>query len=412
MKTNQMRLHITGLSTVIIGLLAIVSCKKMDDQYRAFIEGGETIYVGKTDSLAVHGGNGRVEVSWLLISDPKVTGYRLFWNNGKDSLQGDLSKTSTIDTVRVTITDLAEGIHHFDVFLFDRYGNSSVKSSISGKSYGERYQRSLLNRAYRTIRRIGNDLEIGWMPADNTMADVELHYVAENGENVVHQVAPYRVLDTLSNFPRAGKFTYRTAFLPEAAALDTFYSEQEVFQEVLEEALLDKAVWSLNALPSDTYLPEFNDWKIENLWDNQISSPNFFYMNPNLPELSLPNWFTLDLGYASRLTKITVNQLSHDPYWMFNVGAPKQFEIYGSNDPASDGSWDSWTLLGTFESVKPSGLPVGEVSEQDAAIAVAGETFNFPATDKFYQYIRFKTNATWGGNLNVMIAELTFWGYQ
>src|SRR5690606_14681034 len=129
---------------------------------------------------------------------------------------------------------------------------------------------------------------------------------------------------------------------------------EDTYQEVLTEGILDKASFAHLPLPTDSYQPEFDVWAIKNLWDNQINSPNFFYMNPNMAGLTIPNWFTLDLGYASRLTKIKVNSLSHDAYWMFNVGAPKSFEIYGSNAPAADGSWDSWTLLGTFESVKPS----------------------------------------------------------
>jgi len=410
MIANQRPFYQFGLP--FICLLAMVSCKRMDDPYREFIKGGETIYVGKADSLVAYGGNHRVLVSWLLISDPKVTGYKLFWNNGRDSLTGSITKTDGVDTLRLEIGDLAEGTHHFDVYLYDNYGNSSIKASVAGKVYGERYERSLLNRAYRSVRRVGNHLEVHWMPADETMTQVDVNYIGDDEVLVKHVVPAQREVDTLFHFPRNGKFSYKTAFLPEAGALDTFYTAEETFQEVLTEGILDKASFAHLPLPTDSYQPEFDVWAIQHMWDNQITSPNFFYMNPNMAGLTLPNWFTLDLGYASRLTKMKVNSLSHDDYWMFNVGAPKSFEIYGSNDPAADGSWDSWTLLGTFESVKPSGLPVGQVAEEDRIVAVEGETFNLLPTDQFYRYVRFKTNSTWGGNLNVMIAELTFWGYQ
>ncbi len=57
----------------------------------------------------------------------------------------------------------------------------------------------------------------------------------------------------------------------------------------------------------------------------------------------------------------------------------REFEIWGSNNPNADGSWASWDSIGTFESFKPSGLPLGQVSAEDIQFArVDGEDFDFP----------------------------------
>lgn len=83
-------------------------------------------------------------------------------------------------------------------------------------------------------------------------------------------------------------------------------------------------------------------------------------------------------------------------------------EVYGSNNPAADGSWDSWTLLGQFESVKPSGD--AKWTSEDIQFAVNdGEDFEFEDTG-VYRYLRFKILKNWGGVTYIYIAELTFWG--
>src|SRR3546814_15069887 len=72
----------------------------------------------------------------------------------------------------------------------------------------------------------------------------------------------------------------------------------------------------------------------------------------------------------------------------------KAFEIDGSNNPDADGGWGNWELLGSFTSVKPSGLPFGSTTTEDVEYAVInGEDFDFDGTmSKRARYIRFKTD--------------------
>jgi hypothetical protein len=177
----------------------------------------------------------------------------------------------------------------------------------------------------------------------------------------------------------------------------------------LFEESLNKGIWKHHPLPSDTYIPDFDTWAINNLWDG--GTAKIFYQKPGATVV-LPNWFTIDLGKRYKFSRIKVNQLSHANAWMFASGAPKTFEIYGSNAPATDGSWGSWTLLSGFESIKPSGAALGTLSNEDIAVAKEGENFVFPLNTSPYRYIRFKTLKTWAGNTNVMISELTMWGQE
>jgi hypothetical protein len=93
---------------------------------------------------------------------------------------------------------------------------------------------------------------------------------------------------------------------------------------------------------------------------------------------------------------------------------PKEWEIFGSMDPAPDGSWDSWIPLrnSACVSFKPSGLPQGQVNNDDLQRQVNGEEFEFDATDIQVRYIRFKVNSAWGGaSTNFLnMTEITLFG--
>ncbi|WP_202104363.1 DUF5000 domain-containing lipoprotein [Sphingobacterium faecale] len=179
----------------------------------------------------------------------------------------------------------------------------------------------------------------------------------------------------------------------------------------LYERIIDKSDWKNAKLFNDTYIPEFDSWALENLWDNTTSK--IFWGHPSKPEnLALPNWFTIDLGKKYIFSRIRVNQLNHDKSFMYTGGTPLTFEIWGSNNPSQNGEWDSWTKLGDYTSVKPSGLPTGSLSDEDIRVAIAGEDYDFPVNLPAYRYIRFKTTRTYGARVNIALSELTLWGQQ
>ncbi len=84
----------------------------------------------------------------------------------------------------------------------------------------------------------------------------------------------------------------------------------------------------------------------------------------------------------------------------------------GSNNPAADGSWDSWTKLMDGTSVKPSGLPIGTNSPEDIALVGAGEEFIFPENTPDVKYIRIKVLETWSGAKSFYIMQVGFWGAE
>ncbi|MDR0724958.1 MAG: hypothetical protein LBF59_02980, partial [Prevotellaceae bacterium] len=86
------------------------------------------------------------------------------------------------------------------------------------------------------------------------------------------------------------------------------------------------------------------------------------------------------------------------------------FEVWGCQTLDPTGSWDSWTKLMECESVKPSGLPLGENTNEDEAMARDGEDFiNSPSNPKV-RYIRIKVLRTWAGGDNFQITEIEVFG--
>ena len=103
-------------------LAMLLSCGKMDDTYSEFVKDGERIYIAKADSLKVRGGNKRIQLSWLLLSDPKVVKYKVTWNNGRDSIVNPVVKTASVDTVTLMIDNIEEGTHEFEIYTYDKLG--------------------------------------------------------------------------------------------------------------------------------------------------------------------------------------------------------------------------------------------------------------------------------------------------
>ena len=70
-----------------------------------------------------------------------------------------------------------------------------------------------------------------------------------------------------------------------------------------------------------------------------------------------------------------------------------------------------WIFLGEFDTVKPSGLPYGQNSEEDLKAAhVDGIEYVLPVEFAVpVRYIRMDVLETWGNTTAIHIAELTFW---
>lgn len=175
----------------------------------------------------------------------------------------------------------------------------------------------------------------------------------------------------------------------------------------LFEQEMDKSNFAIVKLPTDTWEPNVANRTLDKIWDGLVApTPASNSFNGKVGS-GFPQHFTFDMGVTAQLSRMMYypKAVSGDSY----TNTPRFFEIWGSNNPATDGSWDSWTKLMECEYIKPSGLPGNEHTEDDRSYTMAGINYDFPDGLLPVRYIRFKTKEVWSGS-NLAIYELTLYG--
>lgn len=174
---------------------------------------------------------------------------------------------------------------------------------------------------------------------------------------------------------------------------DTLYIKAHpYYEEMLDKSKFRR--WNPSGIP-------YNDagFPITNLWDKT-----------NALFASVTNDHTFDMGQIATLSRINIRNRP-ETNLLYNFAHPKKFQIWGSNHPNVNADFGTWTLLGEFDSFKPSGLPFGKVNDDDYNYGfVNGEEWNFPLEIPPVRYIRFYVIDTWGGTIYTQVVEMTLWG--
>jgi hypothetical protein len=170
----------------------------------------------------------------------------------------------------------------------------------------------------------------------------------------------------------------------------------------LFEQLLDRTKMKGLVLPTDA--PLGYNGTIAGLFDGNIHDG--FYHSGDAAVM--PQQFTYDMGVTAKLSRMSY--FMRDQFF-FALHSPKVVEIWGSNNPNPNGSYDSsWILLTKYTDIKPSGLPVGQLSQADFDQGSAGESIIFPLSIPKVRYIRFRTLENWTGGTYVNFYEIMMWG--
>ncbi|WP_256005294.1 DUF4998 domain-containing protein [Pedobacter deserti] len=242
MKIKSLKFPMFFLFALVTVIAA--SCEKMEETYNGYLKEGEIIYPGKADSLMAFPGNGRIGLQWLIVSDPKVEKAIVYWNNHADSVVVPIRKTSQVDVIKVTLPDMEEGLYTFDVYTYDKSGNRSVGSQVIGEVFGESYQRTISNRLIRSVSWLNlpqqgsvpafRGAEISWYGVNAQAIFIDITYTREDGTTGTHREEPVRVsgrpplfreTTRLPNARPNSRISYKTAFVPDPLAIDTFYTE-------------------------------------------------------------------------------------------------------------------------------------------------------------------------------------------
>ena len=233
LKNHKLLMYI-GFLLLLVG---VGSCKKMDD-YKQYIADKPVItYTGKIDSVKVFSGNNRVVVQGLLTADPKIVEARIYWDNRRDSLVLPIQRTANVDTIRAEITNLEDRIYNFDIVTYDNQGNKSVKVPAFGRSYGENYKISLINRPVENARLfvLDNQLTASFGNIDLTTGifATEISYTDIEGGKRTQRLPINEKVISIDQIDGAKEISFRSLYLPDTLCIDTFYTQYSPLQPQL-----------------------------------------------------------------------------------------------------------------------------------------------------------------------------------
>ena len=174
------------------------------------------------------------------------------------------------------------------------------------------------------------------------------------------------------------------------------------------ETLFDRLKFAKISTPGD--IPPFNsDYDIHRIWDGNYGSDPC-YSSPGGTGI-WPQAVSFDMGVVGKISRFRLYQRTSNSAYIWNEGNMRRFEVWGcvNFNPTLSG-WDQWTLLMDCESIKPSGLPMGQMSIEDEEVARNGEDFVNDPNNPPVRYIRLVCKRTWADGGNFQIGEVEIFG--
>lgn len=384
-----------------MALIFVLSCSKMEDNFKNYLETEETIYAAKVDSVSVKPGYNRVKFD-ISIGVGNIETIRIFWNNYTDSTEVNINNQTGVFSK--ILANLPEKDYAFNFISLDAHGNKSLPFDVYGKVYGDKY---MAVRAIRPIKEVVIiDVEhiiIVWNGIVDDGVSCRLNYTDVNGEEVILNVPMSEMETEITEINVKKGFSYTTLYEPEPNVIDEFISDP--FTIVPTIALeLNKDTWSLVKLPTDTPGDCYGG-NITNLWNNKT---NDYYHSGCHGENNdgIPHHFTIDLGVDVSLVRIQL-----DPRKDCCQGRnPKKFQIWGIPDitdasttlESNDPGWEN-------EMIEKGWIKlIDHETSPDWNGSADGYRTDIPSNSSV-RYIRYRILETWNGEPYGALSEITLW---
>ncbi|WP_316816537.1 DUF4998 domain-containing protein [Pedobacter nyackensis] len=400
-----MKFNIYLLSAGIAFIFLINSCSKDAISYRDYLEGKERIYPGVPKQIDAAPGNKRVQLSWRPSPDPGVTKYKIFWNNGADSVEFASEDHNTSGTITKVIDKLVEYSYSFTIYSYDQNNNRSVPVFVNNvKVYGDSYRASLTNRFLNvtTPYSLSDDgITLFFDEPDTINTGTEVKYTLNNNTVKSMTIKSTESSIFLADYKPGSKIYYQSAYKPVSTAIDTFYT---LSYDSLTNVIIpvDKSLFAEVHLLNDVGTYD-SGTSIRKIWDGNKTPtgyPNIFHSdNKQL----LPHHFTFDMG------KIYTGLAQFEIIGRDCCNNPTKFEIWGisslagaeTQSPSNSAGWSQesvskgWTLLKT----------VTRVDDGKAPFKVSFDENTTPV-----KYIRIRVLEVASGDKYFSnISEVSFW---
>lgn len=326
----ELKKNIAILLTV---LSFVLGCSKMNDKHDFYLQDGEIIYLGRVDSARILPGENRFLLRYW-ITDLRAKELRVYWNQMMDSLIVPIPPHQPSDSIDVIIGDndniIPEGNYTFQLISSDGGGLESIIFERLGNVYGQQFSLLL---ADRFIRNVGFDpdtkeINIEWgEPPSSREIGVEITFFSDESKNVIY-LPPEQLLTqtTIENIDVERGLTYRTLFLPEPLAIDTFFTDP-VPISILQNVALHKNVTTSSNLNSN--------FLGTHAVDGVVSSSSRWI---STSEAGKEHWIEVDLGKEYNLHSFKLHKHLYNQFLLPNFN----FQIN------KDGEWIDAMIVENF----------------------------------------------------------------
>lgn len=230
--------YLSYMMSIIFAVSALSGCYSIDDTQKEWTEKGETIYVGKLDSLIVRSGFNRVEI----VGNTRYV--RTATNCTVEFGEGEIMTYNMSDVVgddglaRLVVDGLEGGSYYFEVMTYDDKGHKSVPSTVYGIAYGEA---DLLVQSPRRISEIipkyDGSVDLKWNDAESTY--VELVYEDADGKSVTLKIENDPEVTNIKSWKKGGEISVKTFIKLKETDLDMMVLEpmQYNFPEKIKQSV-------------------------------------------------------------------------------------------------------------------------------------------------------------------------------
>lgn len=320
----------------IVALVAFVwvfsSCEDFMSIHKEYIEGGEIIYAPKPDSINFIAGKGRISFYCRTYNAPNVRSVDVYWNDGLDSLIIPVEMKTGYDSISVILDNMQEKSYTFNVRTTDHFGHKSLYLTDFGTSYDEVYQSRLSDRRIKAISLSDKGGKVNWYFAPGSLVRSEIQYTKNDDSQSVVATSSKTDEILLPDIKAGSTIKYRSLFIPEAEAIDTFATAWKTYETPFpEEYKYDTGSWVVLAASDESAdhggRIALLDGDLNTFWHSA-------YKNGNAP---LPHWAVFDMQSEKRISRVEI-------YRRVNNTDTKSIELYVSDQP--DANSDNWEKIG------------------------------------------------------------------
>lgn len=339
--------RIYSLVVFVISVLFFTSCDDFMDVHKEYIEGGEIIYAPKPDSVNFIAGEGRILFNCRTYNAPNVRSVDVYWNDRLDSLIIPVELSTGYDSISVILDNMEEKSYTFNIQTTDNFGHKSLFVTSFGTSYGDVYRATLNDRGIKSLSLSDKEGTIEWYSAPMHLVRNEIRYIKNDGSQTTVKISSIDNLAKLPDVKPGSTFEYRSLYIPEEVAIDTFATAWKEYETPFPtEYKYDRSSWEVLSV-SDVSTSEGGG--MVTLIDGDLST--YWQSAYEGGDAPLPHWAVIDMQTPRNISRVEL-------YRRTGNKDTKSIELYVSDHP--DANAAGWIKIGTvvFEEGDSSSITI------------------------------------------------------